>query len=110
MGQYILQAAENNNLIISIQTDDMMYFQKQTVSEDSDILPFYRTNLRVILDSRYNNDVNWECPQSKKIVIQSNDKQYIFEDVVSVTELKAGFDYQYYLILSFQSKEKVQIA
>jgi hypothetical protein len=40
----------------------------------------------------------------------ANEKQYTFTQVVKVTEVESGYDYQHYLILAFQSNEKVQIA
>ena len=110
MGQYIFQAKQDNNSVISIQTNDLLYYQLPAVAEDSDKTPVYRTNMRVILDKRYSNEVDWKSDQFKKIIVLANEKQYTFTEVVKVTEVEAGFDYQYYLILAFQSKEKVQIA
>src|SRR5687768_15911831 len=110
MGQYILQAKDDDYSVISIQTNDLLYYQLPTVSEEADKLPVYRTNMRVILDRRYKDEVDWQTEQSKKIIVMVNEKQYIFTEVVKITDLEAGFDYQYYLILAFHSKEKVQIA
>jgi hypothetical protein len=111
MGQYILQAKQDNCFVISIQTNDLLYFQLPATVEDPEKgAPVYRTNMRVILDKRYSNEVDWQNDQSKKIIVLANEKQYTFTEVLKVTEVEAGFDYQYYLILGFQSKEKVQIA
>lgn len=110
MGQYILQAKDDNSSVISIQTNDLLYFQLPSLSEEPDKGPVYRTNLRVILDKRYKDEVDWQTARSKKIIVLANQKQYIFTEVVKITEIEAGFDYQYYLILAFDCKEKVQIA
>jgi carotenoid cleavage dioxygenase-like enzyme len=110
MGQYIFQAKQDNHSVISIQTNDLLYFQMPAVAEETDKAPVYRTNLRVILDKRYTDEVDWQSDQSKKIIVMTKEKQYIFTEVVKITEIEAGFDYQYYLIVAFQSKEKVQIA
>jgi hypothetical protein len=110
MGQYISQAKQDNCSVVSIQTNDLLYFQLPAMAEDPEKPPVYRTNLRVILDKRYSNEVNWQTEQFEKIIILANEKQYTFTEVVKVTEVEAGFDYQYYLILGFHSKEKVQIA
>jgi hypothetical protein len=110
MGQYILQAKDEEFSVISIQTNDLLYFQLPSLPEEPERGLIYRTNLRVILDKRYKDEVDWQSTQSKKIIVLANQKQYIFTEVVKITEVEAGFDYQYYLILAFDSKEKVQIA
>jgi hypothetical protein len=110
MGQYILQAKDDQSSIISILTNDLLYYQLPFIPEEPGKGPVYRTNLRVILDKRYKDDVDWEATESKKIIVIANEKQYIFTEVMKITEIEAGFDYQYYLILAFDCREKVQIA
>lgn len=110
MGQYILQAKDEEYSVISIQTNDLLYYQLPAKAEEADKPIVFRTNLRVILDKRYKDEVDWQSELSKKIIVMANQKQYIFTEVVKITEIEAGFDYQYYLILAFDSKVKVQIA
>ncbi|MDO1448745.1 hypothetical protein Q0590_20885 [Rhodocytophaga aerolata] len=110
MGQYILQAKDDHSSVISIQTNDLLYVQLPFASEEPEKGPVYRTNLRVILDKRYKDEVDWQTTESKKIIVLANQKQYIFTEVVKIKEIESGFDYQYYLILAFDCREKVQIA
>jgi hypothetical protein len=110
MGQYILQANQDNHYVISIQTNDLLYVQLPALADGPEKQPVYRTNLRVILDKRFTDEVDWQGEDSKKIIVMANEKQYTFTQVVKVTEVESGYDYQHYLILAFQSNEKVQIA